>query len=136
MPNDVSYFKVPGDSNTYAFNDANAESGLAAETTRAQAAEQANASAIAAMTANLGSFASGTLTISSRNSIPVNYIGGVRLADGAASSVLPTSGVENLVAFGFSDNNRALLVSAGNAVYYSAKVGGTWGSWVQVTLSS
>lgn len=50
MPNDVSYFKVPGDSNTYAFNDADAESGLAAETTRAEAAEQANANAITAET--------------------------------------------------------------------------------------
>ena len=48
MPNDVSYFKVPGDSNTYQFNDQDAESGLAAETARAEAAEQANADAISA----------------------------------------------------------------------------------------
>lgn len=55
MPNDVSYFKLEGDSTEYAFNDLDAESritllaaSLADEESRAALAEQANADAISA----------------------------------------------------------------------------------------
>ena len=54
MANDVSYFKLENDQTEYAFNDRDAEAritqiatDLVAETARAQAAEQANAAAVA-----------------------------------------------------------------------------------------
>ena len=95
MANDVSYFKVDGDSTTYSFNDADAETAIVTERARATAAEQDNATAISTETTRAeaveGSLANLTTTAKGSLVAAINEVNGRIAAGQSAASVSITS---------------------------------------------
>lgn len=122
MPNDVSYFKVPGDSATYSFNDADAESRIGAleSTVNEQAGDIAdNTTAINANASAIGTLSN--LATSTKTSLvaAINEVDAHADANAAGIATLnataflrmgplPSGSVENVFA------NGAYSLSAAN----------------------
>jgi hypothetical protein len=98
MPNDVSYFKVPGDSATYSFNDADAESRIGAleSTVNEQAGDIAdNEAAINANASAIGTLSNLTTSAKSNLVAAVNEVDAHADAN-AANIATNTSGITAL----------------------------------------
>lgn len=120
MPNDVSYFKVPGDSTTYQFNDPDAESRIGAleSTVNDQAGDIAdNTSAIG----TLSNLATSTKTslVAAINEVDA-HADTIAAAISSLNSKFINAGDVSSVQFGVTDTNLQIRFDCGAArgVYF------------------
>lgn len=137
MPNDVSYFKVPGDSTTYQFNDPDAESRIGAleSTVNDQAADIAdNTTAINANTSAIGSLNRRLSYVSGVSTHTLITSGLYYCASDCTDIPFPGTWVVEVISNTAGTNVKqiARLMASEGAEFEQHLVSGTWSGWVDV----
>lgn len=137
MPNDVSYFKVPGDSTTYSFNDADAESRIGAleSTVNDQAGDIAdNTSAINANASAIGTLNGRFSYVSGVSTHTLITSGLYYCASNCNDLPFPGTWVVEVISntAGTNVKQTARLMASEGAEFEQHLVSGAWSGWVDV----